>query len=202
MNIGLTGGIGCGKSTVLKFFADCGAKTVETDALVRDLLAQDKDLIEEIRKAFGDTVIDGEGRVDRGALARKVFGNPEVLELLESLVHPRVRQLWTRKLRENHPVLVVEIPLLFEKDLHGHFPLTICVSSDPSVQQKRLRAKGLSDSQIQYRQERQLGVAEKMRRADIILFNNGSLEHLREQVERIMQEVQPSFQTKAKRHHL
>ena len=93
----------------------------------------------------------------------------------------------------NHPVLIVEIPLLFEKDLQGHFSSTICVSSHPEVQAARLEARGMSESQIQYRKERQLSLEEKMHRADIILHNNGSLEHLQEQVESVMARLRASL---------
>ena len=189
MNIGLTGGIGCGKSTALEFFRQAGATVIETDAVVRTLLATDEELIQMIREAFGDGVIDAEGKVDRATLASKVFNNSEALALLESFVHPRVRDHWTRQLRENHPVLIVEIPLLFEKDLHGNFSTTICVSSHPEVQERRLKARGMSESQIQNRRKRQLSLEEKMRRADIIIHNNGSLEHLREQVEWVMKRL-------------
>ena len=194
MNVCLTGGIGCGKSTALKCFAEAGAVTVETDAIVRQLMASDKGLIDEVERAFGPGMLDREGRVDRERLGRKVFSNSEALALLESFVHPRVRQHWTRLLREDHPVLIVEIPLLFENDLQGLFSRTICVSSFPEVQIKRLKARGMSESQIQYRKQRQLGLEEKSRRADIILFNNGTLDHLREQVEWIMRRLSPSVQ--------
>ena len=186
MNIGLTGGLGCGKSTALAFFQEAGAVTVDTDALVHDALRTDLALIAEIGESFGEDVVDAQGMIDRARLARKVFDNSEALALLESLVHPRIRSIWTRKLGENHPVLVVEVPLLFEKDLQENFSLTLCLSCDPEVQHKRLKAKGLSDLQIQQRKLRQLSLDEKMRRADIILYNNGSLEHLREQVEQVM----------------
>lgn len=189
MKIGLTGGIGCGKSSALVFFREAGAHTLETDAIVRDLLATDTELIEEVKGAFGAAVLDSEGRVDRAALGRRVFSNPEALVLLESLVHPRVRQHWMRALREKHELLVVEIPLLFEKDLQDHFSLTICVSSHPEVQSDRLKAKGLTESQIQYRKQHQLGLDEKMARASIVLFNNGKLEHLQEQVDWVMKEL-------------
>jgi dephospho-CoA kinase len=187
MNVGLTGGIGCGKSTALAFFKQAGATVIETDAIVRDLLANDAELIGQVREAFGGEVIDAEGRVDRACLGAKVFRNSKALALLESLVHPRVRQQWIRELAENHPVLIVEIPLLFEKDLQGNFSTTLCVSSYPEVQQARLVARGMSESQIQYRKQSQLSLDEKMSRADIILHNNGSTDHLREQVERVMQ---------------
>ncbi|MFO7724142.1 MAG: dephospho-CoA kinase [Oceanipulchritudo sp.] len=189
MNIGLTGGIGCGKSSALKFFREAGAHALETDAIVRDLLATDRELISKVREAFGKDVVDSEGRVDRAALGRRVFSNPGALTLLESLVHPLVRQHWMRVLRENHEVLIVEIPLLFEKDLQEHFSLTICVSSYPEVQFDRLKARGMTESQIQYRKQRQLGLDDKMSRADIILFNNGDLEHLQEQVTWIMKQL-------------
>lgn len=186
MNIGLTGGIGCGKSTALGFFKEAGATVLETDAIVRELLATDKDLISGIREAFGPDVIDREGRVDRAALGARVFRNSTALANLESLVHPRVRQQWIREVAENHPVLIVEIPLLFEKDLHGYFSTTICVSSYPELQRARLKARGMSESQIQYRKDSQLSLDEKMSRADIILHNNGSPGHLQSQVELLM----------------
>ena len=192
MNIGLTGGIGCGKTTALNYFRELGAEVIESDAVVRELLQSDPEVVSPIADAFGKTVIDAQGRVDRGELARTVFQNSEALRLLESIVHPRVRLVWMQALRKNHPVLIVEIPLLFEKDLQGHFSKTICLSSDPEVQKARLLSRGMSESQIQYRKEHQLGLSEKMRLADIIIHNNGSLEHLREQVKWIMERLSGS----------
>ena len=192
MNIGLTGGIGCGKSTALAYFRKHGAEVIDTDAVVRDMLSADTEVIEAVRSEFGESVIDAEGRIDRARLARKVFNNSEALVLLESIVHPRVRQNWMHALRKNHPFLVVEIPLLFEKDLQGTFSKTICLSSDPEVQKARLLARGMSESQIQYRKDSQLSLNEKMKRADIVIHNNGSLKHLEEQVEWIMKRLSDS----------
>lgn len=189
MNIGLTGGIGCGKSTVLRFFEEAGAETVETDALVRELLAHDETLIHQVAEAFGNDVLDEKGRVDRKRLASKVFDNSEALALLESLLHPLVRVRWMERVKQARRVLIVEIPLLFEKDLEGHFVKTLCVSSSPEVQMERLQARGMSYSEIQSRKQRQLGLDEKMRRADIVLHNNGSLEHLKEQVDWVFRRV-------------
>jgi dephospho-CoA kinase len=192
MNIGLTGGIGCGKTTALGYFREMGAEVVESDAVVRHMLQSDPEVINAISDAFGKSVLNPQGRIDRDQLARTVFQNSEALALLESIVHPRVRQTWTQALRKNHPVLIVEIPLLFEKDLQGHFSKTICLSSDPEVQKARLLSRGMSESQIQYRKEHQLSLAEKMRRADIIIHNNGSLNHLRVQVKWIMDRISGS----------
>jgi len=189
MTIGLTGGIGCGKSTVLGLFRELGAETVETDAIVRDLLARDKDLTGRVAKAFGEGVLDGEGRVDRKRLAATVFANSEALALLERLLHPLVRARWMERVEQAQGLPIVEIPLLFEKDLQVHFTKTICVSSFPEVQMERLQARGMSYSDIQSRKERQLGLDEKMRRADIVLHNNGTLDHLKEQVEWVMKRL-------------
>ena len=189
MNVGLTGGIGCGKSTALEYFRQAGAEVLETDAVVRELLSSDVDLIGKVSEAFGADILDDEGNVDRAKLASKVFHNSEALALLESLVHPRVREFWMRALGESHPILIVEIPLLFEKDLQRHFTLTICLSSNPEVQAERLKARGMSESQIQYRKERQFSLEKKTQKADIVLHNNGSLEHLKEQVEHVMMQL-------------
>ena len=162
---------------------------LDTDAVVRELLESDAGLVEAIVEAFGRDILNGQGKVDRSRLAATVFNNSEALALLESLVQPRVREYWTRELRENHPVLIVEIPLLFEKDLQGHFSTTICVSSYPEVQMERLKARGMTETDIKNRKERQLSLEEKMQRADIVIHNNGTREHLKEQVEWIMKRL-------------
>jgi dephospho-CoA kinase len=182
INIGLTGGMGCGKSTALELFREAGIEVIETDALVREMLSTDRTLQKEIVEAFGSAVLGAEGKVDRAALGRTVFGNSRNLRVLERLVHPRVRDKWMGQLRENHSVLVIEIPLLFENSLEKLFTQTVCVSSTPEIQRDRLLRRGLDETQIKQRLDRQLPLEEKMRRADILLHNNGSLEHLRDQV--------------------
>lgn len=187
MKIGLTGGIGCGKSTVLSAFAQAGIATIETDAIVRRLLAEDTGLIAAVRAEFGVAVFNAEGMIDRALLARTVFSDSRALARLESLVHPCVREIWMRALRENAAGVVVEIPLLFEKDLQSYFDVTVCVGSSRSVQISRLLTRGMTLAQIELRIGRQWPLAEKMRRADIQLHNNGSVEHLRKQVHLVLQ---------------
>lgn len=182
INIGLTGGMGCGKSAALELFREAGIEVIETDALVREMLSLDRALQKEIVEAFGPAVLGAEGKIDRAALGRTVFGNSRNLRVLERLVHPRVRDKWMGQLRENHSVLVIEIPLLFENSLEKFFTHTVCVSSTPEIQRDRLSRRGLDESQIKQRLDRQLPLEEKMRRSDILLHNNGSLEHLRDQV--------------------
>lgn len=183
MKVGLTGGIGCGKSTVLRLCEERGALVVESDAIVRELLASDRKVIAEVVESFGEEVLDGEGKIDRGRLGGIVAIDSDKLLRLESILHPIVRRVWTQKVAEQDSLAVVEIPLLFEKNLQELFDQTVCVASSPKVQMERLRARGLSDSQIQWRQQRQMPLLRKMEMADVVLMNNGTLQHLNEQLD-------------------
>lgn len=186
MNFGLTGGIGCGKSTALRMFGESGARTVNSDDLVRELLASDTELIGLITSAFGKDLLDAEGKIDRAKLGRRVFSDPESLRRLEELVHPRIRAIWMEEVRLQPPLLVVEIPLLFEKKLEEFFDWTVCVSCQPDLQEKRLRARGMNPNEIQQRRGRQLSLPEKMKRADTVLHNDGDPGFLREQVQYLL----------------
>ncbi|MCD8482100.1 MAG: dephospho-CoA kinase [Verrucomicrobia bacterium] len=112
MNVGLTGGIGCGKSTALKFFSEAGASVLDTDCVAKELLDTDREVRQGVLELFGAGVFTSEGKVDRAALASMVFSNSDKLRALESLVHPKVRTVWQQRLSQNHPLLVVEIPVV------------------------------------------------------------------------------------------
>lgn len=186
MKIGLTGGIGCGKSTVLRMLQEHGATVAETDAIAKRLLNEDPEIRQELILAFGSEMYDAQGTVDRVALASIVFSNPEKLRVLESLLHPRVRAEWTRLSAKSETSLIVEIPLLFEKSLQSHFDLTLCVAASQQTCVSRLLQRGLSEEQIKQRQANQLPLSEKMQRADIVILNNGSLECLRQQIQSLL----------------
>ena len=183
MVIGLTGGIGCGKSTALAGFESAGAKTVDSDAVVKKLLDGDKLVRSALRDRFGEKIFGRRGKVDRKHLASIVFSSAEDLVWLETLLHPLVRKHWELNVRAMPRALwVVEIPLLFEKNLEKLFDFTVCVSASQSLQLARLRAKGFSDEQVKLRINRQLPLREKLNRADFVLSNNGPVEFLLEQV--------------------
>lgn len=182
MNIGLTGGMGCGKSEVLQWFRCGGHAVFEADACVRDLLVRDACLQADLRATFGDRIFNAEGGVDRGVLGSIVFSDPSSLAVLEELMHPRVRSAWHKELEKHHQCLVVEIPLLFEKDLQSAFELTCCVVSDPKIQLTRLRARGWSDAHIAQRLGRQWSLERKAQGADIVILNDGSRTHLHDQL--------------------
>lgn len=181
--IGLTGGIGCGKSTALAFFGECGSTTFEADAEVRRLLREDAGVREAVIAAFGEPVRSPEGGIDRAALAAIVFRSASQLARLEAILHPRVRQAWQDLLEAPKGWVVVEIPLLFENDLQSLFDCTICLYVGQKTQTTRLRDRGLSLSQIELRRSRQWPLARKMESADTVFVNEGSTDHLRSQVE-------------------
>lgn len=182
MRIGLTGGMGCGKSTVLRWLAEMGVRTFESDACVRRLYEEDGELRFLLSETFGSEILDNEGKIDRRRLASIVFSHPSKLELLESLVHPRVRAEWLRELGSNNSTIVVEIPLLFEKSLSGPFDVTVCVATSPETQLRRLQDRGLDEASARARLSRQWSVERKMEKADHVLFNDGEPNHLLKQV--------------------
>lgn len=175
MILGLTGGMGCGKTTAGRLCAELGAQVVEADALVRDLYADDEEVRQALRERFGPGVFDAAGPLDRKALAARVFGEPSELQWLEDLVHPRVRAVWLAAARaEPERWTVVEIPLLFEKGLEIHCAVTVCLSAQSDVQRRRLRERGLSEEEMAARLARQWPLSEKMKRADFVVSNSGS----------------------------
>lgn len=183
MNIGLTGGMGCGKTLVLSIFRDLGAATIESDAIVRNILASDEDVKGSLRRRFGDEAIGENGEADRKVIASRVFANEQELRWLEELLHPRVRQEWTRWLAARQETLkVVEIPLLFEKNLEKQFDMTVCVSADPTTQVERLAQRGFTAEQARERMARQLPLEEKEKRASRVISNNGHVDFTRAQV--------------------
>ncbi len=190
MKIGLTGGIGCGKSTVVGFFAEAGWSTLQTDMIVRDLLDRDVAVQSAIRERWQETVFRPDGTVDRKAIASRVFANAGELNWLESLLHPKVRTVWETAFNESpESCWLVEIPLLFEKKLETKFDSIICVESNPQTVEKRISIKGYSTTETRQRRQRQLSLEEKIRRSDYVISNSGSLNFLKLQTQRLIQQI-------------
>jgi len=193
LKLGLTGGIGCGKSTVVGLFAQRGWRTVQSDALVRDLLAEDVDLHCEIIERWGQSIKSSEGGVSRKAIAQIVFQDPAELKWLEAKLHPKVRYLWEKAIDEaGNEDILIEIPLLFEKRLETAFDLTVCVSSPPEVVSERMIGRGYSKAEVEQRRLHQMPLSEKIQRADYVISNAGSIEFLEAQILRFNQQVHQS----------
>ncbi len=181
--LGLTGGMGCGKSTVAGIFRELGFGVVESDALVRELWEQDAEVKRAAVQRWGQRILKADGAVDRRVVGEIVFGDAGELEWVEGLLHPRVRAVWEGAVRaEPERDWVVEIPLLYEKSLASHFDFTLCVWASPATQAQRLAARGLTPTEMAARQARQWPVKAKAERADLVVSNDGSRDFLRRQV--------------------
>jgi dephospho-CoA kinase len=178
--IGLTGGIGAGKSTALAALEGLGAVTLSTDRVVHELYESDE-VRGAVRERFGDAVMDGTG-VDRSALARLAFATEEDRHWLEQLLWPRVGERIAAFRREADAagpaprVAVVEVPLLFESGSDHGFDATIAVVADEDVRHQRASARG--HAALSERAARQLSQQEKSQRATYTVVNDGSVDEL------------------------
>ena len=189
MTVAVTGPFASGKSTFVDMLGELGAETVSADEIVHDLLAENKETITRVVERFGEDVL-GERGVDRRALGRKVFGNPEALQDLEDILHPLVRRETDRRIEDSEANLVVaEIPLLFEGGRSGAFDYTVAVT----VPEERRRAwaaeRGVDGAALQAIEARQLPGEEKARRADVVVQNDGGVDKLRGQAEELQERI-------------
>ena len=186
--VGLTGGIGAGKSEALAVADRLGAATLSTDRLAHDILDRD-DVRELLVERWGGEVAP-DGKVDRDRVAELVFGNPEELAWLESQTHPRVGEevvAWRAGIDPGIEVAVVEVPLLFEAGMDEAFDTTIAVIADDAIREERLAERGQPG--LEGREGRQLDQAKKAKRADHVIRNDGSLEKLEERMAEVLRKV-------------
>ena len=190
LTIGLTGGVGMGKSVAAELLEQRGCFIIDTDLLARKIVEPGEPALAEIRQAFGDKVISPEGRLRRDELAKIVFADAARREQLEGILHPRIRELWQAQAKgwekEGRATCVVVIPLLFETQAEGHFQKIICVACSASTQAQRLRARGWSDQQIQQRIESQWPIEQKMSLSHFVIWTEGALDVHAAQIDRIL----------------
>jgi dephospho-CoA kinase len=191
--VGLTGGLGAGKSEALRALGDLGAATLSTDAVVHELLSGDE-LRDIVVGRLGPEVAP-DGRLDRSLIAERVFGDEEARAWLEGELWPRVGQRvaeWRQEveaLDPAPPAAVVEVPLLFESGMDAAFDATIAVVADEMVREERAGARG--HSAVAERAGRQLSQTEKAQRADYEVRNDGTLGELRETLSRVLARLEP-----------
>ena len=181
MVIGLTGGIGCGKTAAAACFAELGFNVVDADQLARQVL-ESADCVSQLRARWGDACLGSEGRPNRRWIATKVFNDPAELAFLEGLTHPEVARLRQAAVVETKRHHVVEIPLLFEKNLTTGFEFIVCVACSEETRRSRLHEKGHTEEEILRRIASQMPLSEKVKRSDVVFWNDGEPEVLRAQV--------------------
>jgi len=184
--VGLTGGIGSGKSLAAQFFSQLGALVIDADQLARSAIERGSEGFDEVLLRFGDTVLKN-GDIDRVALGQIVFENPEAKRDLEEIIHPRIRAEFEEAVASLNPgqIMVYEIPLLVETNAADRFDFVVTVESDPELRKERLRARGMFHSDIEKRMASQATEEQRRAVADCVLTNDGSEDDLLRQVENV-----------------
>ncbi len=186
--VGLTGGIGSGKSAATERFAALGATIVDTDLIAHRLTARGGAAIAAIRQAFGEGVISTDGSLDRGAMRARVFAEPAARQQLEAILHPLIRAESARQcLAAPGPYVVMAVPLLVESGTYRQRCDRVCVVDCPeALQIERVRTRsGLDETQIRAIMAAQASREERLGAADDVIDNGGTLEALQQQVDRL-----------------
>ena len=188
--LGLTGGVGMGKSTAARLLKKVGLPVVDSDDLAREAVQPGTEGLAEIADEFGEGFLKADGSLDRDKMASKVFQDEAARKRLEAIIHPRVRTVWEKQIdqwrEQKRPVGVVVIPLLFEVDLQDSFDAVLCVACTANTQRARLRERNWGDAQITARIAAQMDIAQKMDLADHVLWNEGAPELLMDQMKEIL----------------
>lgn len=179
--VGLTGGIGCGKSEAAKYLCSLGAKHIDADAISRSLTAEGGSALPELRRIFGDGIFNGDGSLNRRALGELVFHDVASKRALEGVIHPLVQRQAMDEIAAASaagvPVTVLDVPLLFETGMDVLCDETWTMSVPPEVQLERVRVRdGLSTEQAQARIANQLPMAERNARADKVINSDRPME--------------------------
>jgi dephospho-CoA kinase len=192
--VGLTGGIGTGKSTVAAMLRELGATVIDADEATRAVQARGSDGLRQLAAAFGDGILTPDGDLDRGRMGDIAFRDPEARQRLNGIVHPLVRQWMAERQAEaverGDPLVVMDIPLLFEARGAGAFDTVLLVYAPEEAALRRLvELRGMSEEQARARMAAQMPIEEKRALATHVIENTGSVDELRERVGRVWAEI-------------
>ncbi len=201
--VGLTGGIGAGKTAVATRLAELGATVIDSDALAREVIAPGTDGLAEVVAAFGPDILAADGAVDRAALARRVFADDAARRRLEAIIHPRVGARTAEIAAAAPPgtVVVNDVPLLVEANLADRYELVVVVQAPPEQRIARLVGnRGMAEAEARARIAAQADDAARQAVADIVIRNDGTPEQLRQRVDEMWHtRLLPAAQRKAGR---
>lgn len=192
LRVGLTGGIGSGKSTVSRLLAERGALVIDADVLAREAVAPGTPGLARVVAEFGPAVLGPDGALDRGALGRLVFDDPERRRVLEGIVHPLVRARAAELAAAAPPgtVVVEDVPLLVETGAAGRYDLVVVVDLPEDLQVARLAAeRGMAEADARARIAAQASREQRRAVADVVLDNSGTPEELVAHVDRLWAEL-------------
>ena len=194
LRVGLTGGIGSGKSTASRRLARLGAVVLDADLIAREVVAPGTPGLAALVAAFGPQVLAPDGSLDRAALGALVFPDPAALARLNALLHPligrRTVELTAEAEQAGAAVLVHDVPLLVEGGLHTSYDVVVVVDASPEVQRDRLtRLRGMTEAEARDRMARQASRADRLAVADVVLANEGTPAELEQQVDALWQRL-------------
>lgn len=202
--LGVTGGIASGKSTVTKMLEEMGAPPIDMDLLAREVVEPGTPAWKEIVACFGESVLFKDGTLDRKKLSKIVFKDPEKRKRLEGFTHPRINEAFAKRVEEitwrvPDPIILADVPLLFEAGLQQQFHKVLVVYVPPDIQIERLMQRdGISRAAAMRILKAQLPIEEKARRADFVIRNEGTLEETRAQVKEVWKELKKVQGTRCK----
>lgn len=186
MTAGITGGVGCGKSTVTRLLEARGFRRLDADAIIREQIMREPAVVANLREHFGPSILAADGQINRAVLADRIFSDDRERLWLEAYIHPRVYAAWrTAMAAEPEARWAVEVPLLYEKALENWFDFTVCVACAPEQQLVRLEQRGLPRGLAGQRISKQLPLARKIEQSDFVIWNEGSPEFLENEVDRL-----------------
>lgn len=189
LRVGLTGGIGSGKSTVAQFFARLGVPVIDTDQIAHQATRPDCPALTEIVQAFGPSMLNDAGELDRERLRERVFNDPEERHQLEAILHPQIRSEMTRRVAAlNTPYCIVVVPLLLEAGFDDTVDRILVVDANESEQVTRACARSeLSETEVRRIMATQASRADRLEAAQDVIVNNTDLAHLEAEVNRLHQ---------------
>jgi len=189
LRVGLTGGIGSGKSTVAALLATRGVPIIDTDEIARRLTEPGQAAFDEIVRSFGQDILETSRRIDRNRLRERVFENTGERQRLEAILHPRIRKLAREKLEDLHaPYCILVVPLLIESGFIDFVDRVLVVDASEGAQIQRTAVRsGLTEPETRKIMAAQVSRAQRLQKADDVIDNNGDRKHLEKEVERLHQ---------------
>ncbi|MBS5037947.1 MAG: dephospho-CoA kinase [Fusobacterium sp.] len=191
MIVGLTGGIASGKSTVSKMFKELGAEIIDADIKAKEI-SQREEVVSKMKNIFGNKILNENGKIDRNKIKEIVFSDKEKLKMLNNLIHPKVMEEF-KKIKENadkNDIIIFDIPLLFETGMDKMCDKIMLVFVDINTQIKRMIERDNITEELAVKIiNSQMSLDEKLKKSEIHIENNGTLENLREKAENIYREL-------------
>lgn len=189
--LGLTGGVGMGKSAAARLLQQRGVPLVDTDDLARDAVEPGQPALKEVKNTFGTEVIDHQGRLKRDVLARLVFADSHARKKLEAILHPKIQELWQAQVeqwrKQKLALGAVVIPLLYETGAQELLDKVICIACSAATQKERLRERGWSDQEIEQRIAAQWPTEAKIAAANFVIWTEGGMDVHEAQLDAVVQ---------------